>query len=179
MKDQQTEMREQCKINISEFSDASYMSLWQIIHELWKELWQSTVCVSFLQSSVTVICKSFARLVGRLTVKSAVLGSWPAFPWKLPQICAFIRKLCSFLWQAPLIALFCQLAWKQTHTFTDIHLTSAPNFSLQGRKISAAEGLRTERPIELLVTAHTFIFCVRNPSKMLTVRAKQSTTTFS
>lgn len=65
---------DRAKRNFSVFSDASHMSSWQIIPELWKGLWQSTVCVSLLQSSVTVICKSFARLVGRLTVSQLSLA---------------------------------------------------------------------------------------------------------
>lgn len=36
---------DRAKRNFSEFSDASHMSIWQIIPELWKGLWQSTVCV--------------------------------------------------------------------------------------------------------------------------------------
>lgn len=39
-----------------------------------KGLWQSCLCMSILQSSATVICESFARLVGRLTVSQLSLA---------------------------------------------------------------------------------------------------------
>lgn len=161
----------------TEFSDASHMSSWQIIPELWKGLWQSTVCVSLLQSSVTVICKSFARLVGRLTVSQLSLARDQPFHESLRKsvhpFVSYVPFCDRLLW------LHFSANWHENKHTPSQTYTWPLNFCLQGRNTSAAKGLRTERPLELLVTAHTFIFCIRYPCKILTVRAKQSTTTFS